>query len=224
MASLASGVSAYIQVLPPGVGTVTFPFNPEEFTVTTQSDWNATPQPAAEGGGVQQFHGSKPSTTEVKILLDIWAIPPSPPMPAIAILKAAMQPTAESKLNPPAMPPKVTFGWGTNVIMEQAIITTMSVTYKRFLLGEPVRAEVSLSLEEVPIPVPGTNPTSGGLATRRTHMMVEGDSLASVAYQAYRDPKKWRALAALNGIDDPMRVPAGTELLVPEPGEAEAWS
>jgi nucleoid-associated protein YgaU len=45
--------------------------------------------------------------------------------------------------------------------------------------------------------------------------MVAGDSLASVAYAEYGDPAEWRRLADYNGIDDPLRVRAGTVLLLP---------
>jgi len=86
-----------------------------------------------------------------------------------------------------------------------------------------VRAEATVSLQAVPppAPLPPTNPTSGGLATRRTRTVVEGDTLASIAYEEYRDPNKWRALAEANDIDDPMRVKAGTVLIVPDRREAE---
>jgi nucleoid-associated protein YgaU len=53
---------------------------------------------------------------------------------------------------------------------------------------------------------------------------VEGDTLASIAYQEYRDPNRWRALAEANKIDDPMRVKAGTVLIVPDRREAESLS
>jgi nucleoid-associated protein YgaU len=74
----------------------------------------------------------------------------------------------------------------------------------------------------VPSVVPGTNPTSGGLATRRTHAVIEGDTLASVAFEQYKDPNKWRALAEVNGIDDPMRLAPGTVLIVPELREIDS--
>ena len=46
-----------------------------------------------------------------------------------------------------------------------------------------------------------------------------GDSLASVAFGEYGDPTAWRALAAFNEIDDPLRVPTGRVLLLPTPEE-----
>jgi nucleoid-associated protein YgaU len=132
-----------------------------------------------------------------------------------------MAPSDASLAQGAAKAPTVLFGWGTNIIMEQAYLKTMSITYKRFMLGNPVRAEVTVGLEAVPSIVPGTNPTSGGLTTRRTHTVIQGDTLASIAQSEYGDPAKWRAVAVANGIDDPMRVGVGTVLMVPDPREAE---
>ncbi len=63
------------------------------------------------------------------------------------------------------------------------------------------------------------NPTSGSHEVRRVHRIVAGDSLASVAFGEYGDPTAWRALAAFNEIDDPLRVPTGRVLLLPTPEE-----
>ncbi len=216
-----SMVPAYIQVLPPGVGLVPFPFNPEQYTIKAEAEWHSTAQPAAPGGGKPQYHGVKAKNIEVKILLDTFAVPPTPPEPFIEILHAAMAPSDESLTQGAAKAPTVMFGWGTNIIMEQAYLKTMSITYKRFMLGNPVRAEVTVGLEAVPSIVPGTNPTSGGLTSRRTHTIIQGDTLASIAQREYGDPTKWRAIAVVNGIDDPMRLGIGTVLMVPDPREAE---
>jgi nucleoid-associated protein YgaU len=224
MAVGASMVSAYIQVLGDGGETVTFPFDPQEFTVRKKAEWRATAQPAAKQGAKPQFQGVRSSSTEVKILLDAFAVPPTPPEPVIKILEGAMSPSNDSVDNGDAKPPLVMFGWGTNIVMPQAFIRSLSVAYKRFYMGNPVRAEVTVGLESAPGYPPGTNPTSGGLTTRRSHTMVAGDTLASVAYAEYRDAGRWRALAELNDIDDPMRIPPGTELLVPDPLEVEQFT
>jgi nucleoid-associated protein YgaU len=74
-------------------------------------------------------------------------------------------------------------------------------------------------MEEMPGEPFRQNPTSGSQDVRRVHRTVAGDTLASVAYSEYGDPTQWRALAAYNGIDDPMRVRTGTALLLPVPEE-----
>ena len=53
------------------------------------------------------------------------------------------------------------------------------------------------------------------------HRMVVGDSLASVAYAEYGDATLWRPLARFNSIDDPLRIPDGTTILVPSAAELD---
>jgi nucleoid-associated protein YgaU len=218
----ASLVSAYIQpIIPPGV-PINFAFNPEGYTVITKAHWERSPQPASPAP--PQFKGVEAPSLDVKILLDAFAVPPVPPTVTIELLKQLVLPTALSKADGGATAPIVMFGWGSNIILDQAVVTQISVAYERFLLGVPVRATATVRLEGVPLPAPlgFTNPTSGGLATRRTRTVVEGDTLASIAYQEYKDPNKWRALAEANNIDDPMRVKPGTVLIVPDRRDAQA--
>ena len=218
----ASVVSAYIQCLELPLPPIVFAFNPEGYTSSVAANWKTSAQPATNGSQ-PQYQGLSPQTMDVKILLDAFAIPPLPPTLIIDELNLLLAPSPMSTAMGMASAPTVMFGWGPNIIMEQAIVTKLSVSYQRFLLGIPVRAEATVTLQAVPppAPLPPTNPTSGGLATRRTRTVVEGDTLASIAYEEYRDPNKWRALAEANDIDDPMRVKAGTVLIVPDRREAE---
>jgi nucleoid-associated protein YgaU len=63
------------------------------------------------------------------------------------------------------------------------------------------------------------NPTSGGPAVRRSHRMIDGDTLASLAFAEYGDPTMWRAIAKYNRVDDPLRLPSGSVLVLPAPEE-----
>ena len=86
--------------------------------------------------------------------------------------------------------------------------------------GTPIRATASITLKEIPVDTPGQNPTSGSLNSRRSHVLGDGDSLQSVAYREYGNPALWRSLALFNGIDDPLRLVAGSSILIPSAGEA----
>jgi nucleoid-associated protein YgaU len=158
--------------------------------------------------------------------MDAFGVPPIPPTVTIEQLKQLLLPTTLSVAEGEASAPIVMFSWGTNIILDMAVVTKISVAYERFLLGVPVRATATVTLEGVPLPAPlgFTNPTSGGLAARRTRTVVEGDTLASISYQEYNDPNKWRALAEANNIDDPMRVKPGSVLIVPDRRDAQALS
>jgi nucleoid-associated protein YgaU len=109
----------------------------------------------------------------------------------------------------------VRFQWGA-VTGFPAHITSVSVKYTLFTpSGTPVRAVCTVQMEEMGGETSGQNPTSGALAARSVHTMVDGDSLPSIAYAEYGDPTLWRVLAEANDIDDPMRLPVGRPLLVP---------
>lgn len=223
----ASLVSAYIQATDYPIPMITFSFNPEAFTDVTEGRWKDSPQPASNGSA-PQWQGVKPATMSVKIVMDAFSMPKPLMMPSETIdtLKMLVLPTPDSIGLGMAAAPTVIFGWGANVILPEAIVTKVSVTYERFLLGIPVRATATVDLKALPLPEPlgPTNPTSGGLAKRRTHTVVDGESLASIAYRAYKNPNMWRALAHANRIDDPMRVRPGTVLDVPDRQEASNWA
>jgi hypothetical protein len=52
--------------------------------------------------------------------------------------------------------------------------------------------------------------------------ILSGDSLATIASRELGDPKKWREIAAANGIDIFKALPA--EVKIPTAEEAEAWA
>jgi nucleoid-associated protein YgaU len=115
-------------------------------------------------------------------------------------------------------PRVVNFEWGS--LRYRCVMENVSLTFLRFSTdGTPIRAKVDLSLREQPIKQTATNPTSGGLVGRRSHVVVAGENLQRVAYATYGDPGAWRAIATLNGIDDPLRVLPGAELFLPNGDE-----
>jgi nucleoid-associated protein YgaU len=221
----ASLVSAYIEPTDPPGPMIKFAFNPAEYADSIKVNWKPYRQPATNGGK-PQYLGVDPAKITVDILLDAFSVPPSVPTATIMQLKMLTVPVPGSGDTGVPSPAIVTFGWGTNIVMAQAYITALTVKYQRFLMGEPVRATATVTLQSVPppSPFPPTNPSSGGLARRRSHTVLEGDTLASIAYKAYKNPNRWRALAIVNGIDDPMRLKAGTVLDVPDRRTAEALS
>uniref|UniRef100_UPI00114CD597 LysM peptidoglycan-binding domain-containing protein n=1 Tax=Streptomyces lushanensis TaxID=1434255 RepID=UPI00114CD597 len=67
----------------------------------------------------------------------------------------------------------------------------------------------------------GQNPTSGALAARRVHRLRSGDTLQALAWAEYGDAAAWRVIADINGIDDPLRLAEGRELLLPSADELD---
>jgi nucleoid-associated protein YgaU len=88
--------------------------------------------------------------------------------------------------------------------------------------GTPIRATCSIGLVEATNPAHRQNPTSGGRKGVETHILIEGETLHSVAWARFGDPTYWRAIAEFNGIDDPLRLASGTRLLIPPRRDAAA--
>jgi len=58
--------------------------------------------------------------------------------------------------------------------------------------GTPLRATINLSLKQIFLAASAQNPTSGGTALLGSHLVREGDTLASVAQRLDGHPKYWR--------------------------------
>jgi nucleoid-associated protein YgaU len=138
---------------------------------------------------------------------------------AVDKLFACCAPTDKTLASDKPMPPLVVFKWGA-ITSFPAYVTSVSAKYTLFsAAGVPIRAVCTVSLQEMPGDLTKQNPTSGSLAVRSIHRVVVGDTLASIAYGEYGDPKLWRQLAYFNRIDDPARVPLGSVLMLPSAAE-----
>lgn len=217
---------AYLQLVAPSYkgasglgsprGTVKFMFNPKEYSITKTSEWNSS-KALDETVSMPHFVGAGPATLTVEVFLDATdpVRRPASLRAALATLYSCCGPLKETVEKDTPSPPFVIFGWGTTMSFP-SILKSVTVKYTQFRPdGTPIRANASLSLEEVPSARKFQNPTSGGLAALHTHTVIDGDSLASVAHREYGNPNNWRALAEANSIDDPMRLPPGRRLLVP---------
>ncbi|WP_052668078.1 hypothetical protein [Nitriliruptor alkaliphilus] len=108
------------------------------------------------------------------------------------------------------------FQWGEKRYFK-CYIKSYVVEYTHFSKsGAPLRAKVTLTLEEAVSPAEGQNPTSGGDGGERSYVTRAGDTLHSIAYHHYRHPRYWRGLAAFNDIDDPLRLPTGAVVSLPD--------
>jgi hypothetical protein len=124
-------------------------------------------------------------------------------------------------------PPEVQFVWGGNKQLDtfSGYITNVGVNYTLFRKdGTPVQARVDVTIQGRDATPGGTNPTSRAIDSRRVREVREGDTLQSIAFQELQKPAYWRAIAELNGIDDPLRVRSGQRLIVPLPADAKKSS
>lgn len=212
--------------LPSGPGEIECMFNPTEYrlmqTLTVNRD-----QSAAKSGGTPQFSGTNAMTLTVQLFFDDFGSMEGDVTPKITTLLSWTHPTQSSLDSQRPCPPSVAFKWGGNPQLDSfsGFLKSVGVNYTIFRKdGTPVQAKVDISIEGQQEQIGGQNPTSHSINSRRVATIIEGDTLASVAYRELGKPSYWRAIAELNGIDDPMRVAPGTTLLIPSLADAARGS
>lgn len=202
--------------------TVPFQFNPKEVTITKAAKWERKTTKGSKKAGPPEFTGAEPSKMTLEMFFDATSTQDGSVVKAVETLLGCCVPTEKSAGQKKPSPPLVVLHWGT-LSSFPAFVTSVSVKFNLFTSGgTPIRAVCSVSMEEMPGEKFRQNPTSGSQEVRRVHRIVAGDSLASLAYAKYGDPNVWRALAAFNQLDDPLRIRTGTVLLLPSPDELAA--
>lgn len=200
-----------------------FQFNPKELTVAKQATWARETARGSARSSPPQYKGAQPSKLSLEMFLDATMKQDSSVVSTVEDLMGCCTPTPGTASDPhKASPPWVLFRWG-GLTGFLAYVSQVSVKYTLFTpTGMPLRAVCTVQLEELAGEPPRQNPTSGGLVPRRQHTVVEGDTLAGIAFREYGAAARWRALADANRIDDPMRLRVGTTLLLPTASELVA--
>jgi phage tail protein X len=199
------------------IGLIKFMFNPKDLSFTKGARWNQDQKPSTPSAPMT-FGGAEPSTMTFEMFLDATDDMGDRVVGIVETLMKTCVPTPTSLTQgSPATPsaPWVVFKWG-GFIGFTAVVTSVNGKFTLFTPdGIPVRAVCTVAIKEISGAVRKQNPTSGAKTATDLHVLVEGDTLASVAYRHYGNAGMWRAIAEANDIDDPMRLPIGTALLVP---------
>ncbi len=115
-------------------------------------------------------------------------------------------------------PPVVEVSWGgagpdLSDFPFRGVVTSLTQNFTLFGNdGKPLRATLAVSLTEFLSKRADQMKTDPVLTTR---VVQGGDRLDGIAADYYSDPSQWRRVAAVNGIDDPRRLPAGLRLTIP---------
>jgi hypothetical protein len=194
-----------------GGDTIDCAFNPESYTVSKTNIWTYKPNQSKDWPD-PEFGGGMPMTYRLSLLLDTTLDGPDKSVKddANKLMKAMHGGGSAPKF--------VTFSWGS-VKLPKAAPTSLSIQYALFHPnGEPTRAFIELELAQAEDTSPAgqaQNPTTRGTAGLRSHIVQDGDSLHSIAYDSYGDATQWRLIAEANDIDDPLRLRRGTALTIP---------
>jgi len=117
-------------------------------------------------------------------------------------------------------PPRVRFHWGLGVSFK-AIVESVQQRFKLFSpLGVPLRATLSVTFREYKtleeqlseLKLESSDHT-------KQHVVVDGDTLSSIAAREYGDPRLWRAIADHRDnrqvVRNPRRLTPGSVLVLP---------
>lgn len=194
-----------------GGDTIELLFNPKDYTITKANSWTSEP---IKGASVPpaEFGGGQPRTLALSgLLLDQSLVKDGTVREQTEKLFKMME------LGSQPVPPLVTFAWGAKVEFK-AVCEQLQVAYKLFQPnGEPIRAEVNLTLKEAKeTKAKAQNPTTRAEAGLGIHTVQDGESLQAIAYRVYGEATRWRAIAEVNGIDNPLHVRRGTPLMLPK--------
>ena len=112
-------------------------------------------------------------------------------------------------------PPRLLFTWG--MLAFDCILVNVTHQYEYFnAYGLALRARMTITLVGYDRLEQIFNDASVDAAARIKVLVVKaGDTLQSIAAKEYGDPKKWRKIAEVNKIDNPLTVQTGKKLNIP---------
>lgn len=122
-------------------------------------------------------------------------------------------------------PPVLLFLWGGTAFPGRrrdhgfrCVVTSVRQQFTMFAPdGKPLRAKLTVELKEYK-PLALHLVELGFMSADHTKATVvrESDTITGIAYREYADDRQWRAIAAANGIVDPLTLPPGTILRIPK--------
>lgn len=196
--------------------TVRCMFNPHEYTLAKQNQWQ---RGETKGKNVPRLKFSQggSQTLKLQLFFDTYAEGTDVREHTEPLWRMMMVNT--DRTNPrsnKSEPPAVSFQWGG--LNFGAVITTMSQKFTLFLKdGTPVRTTVDITLEQLgdEEDFARQNPTSGGGEAPKTRVVQAGERIDLIAYQEYEDASRWRLIAEANHLAHPLRLRPGTKLVIP---------
>jgi hypothetical protein len=196
--------------------TVRCMFNPHEYTLTKQNRWE---RGETKGKNVPRLKFSQggSQTLKLQLFFDTYAEAIDVRLHTDPLWRMMM--VNSDKVNPrsnKSEPPPVLFQWGG--LAFTAVITNLTQKYTLFLQdGTPVRTTVDITLEQLidEEDFARQNPTSGGGEALKTRTVHAGERIDLIAYQEYEDPTQWRRIAKANGLEHPLRLRPGQQLVIP---------
>jgi hypothetical protein len=195
-------------------------FNPTEYTLTKGAQLAEIPIPGLDQPLLQYVRGQTETMT-LELLFD--STEDGTGSGATAVTDKTDDFYALIKQDSHAhAPPVLLFRWGDdfpgNRDVFKCVVSSVRQHFTMFSpTGVPLRARLTVELREYQTlqdQIDDLNPQSADQT--KAHIVLEGETLSSIAYASYGDPSQWRMLADATDIDDPLAVAPATILRVPK--------
>jgi Contractile injection system tube protein len=186
-------------------------FNPESLKLTYANELKQ-PQGGDQGSGSggRQFVGAGTTKLALQLWFDITAMETGPVDDVRRLTENViffMTPQPSDKNRKKQSPPGVRFLWGS--FLFDGLVEGLEQTLEFFSPeGKPLRASISLTLSQQKIlkaELDKGQPVAAG--QKKLDSAKDGESVQGMASKKGKDD--WQSIAAANGIEDPLRLPAG---------------
>lgn len=202
---------------------MSFQFNPAELKIAKTSKWRPLPSTGRASPPASEYVSGAPSTLSLNLLLDTTDTGESVTTKTDklqALVEIDKSNSAYDSSNKTGRPPWVSVMWN-ELVPFKCICKSLTITFTYFAPDStPLRAKADISLQQFNDPEnpSAQNPTSGTPRPHRLHTVQVGESLDRIAAKHYGNATKWRLIADANlaAFDDPMRIPPGTLLVIPQ--------
>jgi len=209
-------------------------FNPEEYTVNRDINYAQTAIPGLSAP-ILQFVNGNAQTLEMELFLDTLEAH----RVADRVQNRAQEDVRRLTRSITDLmtidrtthaPPVLLFTWGS-----LSFTCVLGRATQRFTMfrpdGIPVRATLQVTFTEfrnVDLEAKEIKRETADFSKR--YVVGQGETLATIAWKEYGDPRDWRPIALVNGIDDPHRdLAVGRSLRLPrlpyrDPGTGKVYS
>ncbi|MEZ4731294.1 MAG: LysM peptidoglycan-binding domain-containing protein [Caldilineaceae bacterium] len=186
-------------------------FNPEEYTLEQGNSIAEIGVPGLEKSPIQYVRGNI-RTLQMELFFDTYELQHDTRLRDVRNHTGRITRLMEKDSITQA-PPLLLFAWGT--FQFKCVLESASQRFIMFARdGTPVRARLTVTLKEYEqIEVEIAQGLFIGPPSVRN--LLEGETLAKLAYEYLGDPGAWREIAELNGIDDPINLTIGMPLIIP---------
>jgi hypothetical protein len=185
-------------------------FNPAEYSISKSSSFS----PGNNVGKTttkNKFEQGQPRSLSLKLYFDTYQ--DGPDAEPVTKYTDTLFYLMSVEANDNKEPPTVEFSWGT--FKFKGWLKSLRVNFTLFGIdGKPLRATADITMDEKPGDAPKAETAARAWEGASIRKTADG-SITGMAAQFTGDPANYRVVAAVNNIDNPLKVKNGAIIKVP---------